>query len=101
MGDTLRYAQKMSLIAMEPRTDVSSTGYALANPGNEYLVLQPSPGGEPFVVNLEANRYRVEWYSVKNRATIDAEPLAAESGSTTFTPPFDEAGPAVLYLSAA
>jgi hypothetical protein len=31
MGDTLRYAQQMKLIDMEPRGDLSSTGYALVN----------------------------------------------------------------------
>jgi hypothetical protein len=38
MGDTLRYAQKVNLLAMELRGDLSSTGFALANPGEEYLV---------------------------------------------------------------
>ena len=41
MGDTLRYAERMDLIAMLPRGDLTSTGYALANPGREYLILQP------------------------------------------------------------
>lgn len=33
MGDTLRFASRMRLIAMAPRSDLSSTSYALANPG--------------------------------------------------------------------
>ena len=33
MGDTLRFAERMNLVEMEPRGDLSSTGYALANPG--------------------------------------------------------------------
>ncbi len=41
MGDTLRYAEKMDLLHMEPRGNLTSTGFALANPGKEYLVLQP------------------------------------------------------------
>jgi hypothetical protein len=41
MGDMLRFAREMDLVAMEPRGDLSSTGYTLANPGEEYLVLQP------------------------------------------------------------
>ena len=48
MGDTLRFAERMNLIAMEPRGDLSSTGYALANPGEEYLVL----GGTPDPLSL-------------------------------------------------
>jgi len=48
MGDTLRYAQKMNLIEMEPRGDLSSTDFALANPGEEYLVLQPIHSPRPW-----------------------------------------------------
>jgi hypothetical protein len=32
MGDTARLAGRIPLIEMEPRTDVSSTGYALVAP---------------------------------------------------------------------
>ena len=42
----------MKLIGMEPRSDLSSTGYALANGGQEYLVLQPSEMADPFTVML-------------------------------------------------
>ena len=41
MGDTLRYAERMALLDMEPRAELSSTGYVLAAVGSEYLVLQP------------------------------------------------------------
>jgi len=50
MGDTRRFADRMNLIAMQPRGDLSSTGYALANPGQEYLVLQPGEAADPFTV---------------------------------------------------
>ena len=53
MGDTLRYAQRMNLISMEPRGELTSTGYALANPGEEYLVLQPNDTPEALTVRLE------------------------------------------------
>jgi len=50
-------------------------------------------------VNLGAGTYAVEWFSVNNRHTQDADNVTVESdGSTSFTPPFDTAGPAVLYL---
>ena len=41
MGDTLRYAEKLDLINMEPRGDLTATNFALVNSGKEYLVLQP------------------------------------------------------------
>lgn len=57
MGDTLRFAERMNLIAMEPRDDLSSTRYTLASPGEEYLVLQPNEKGGPFTVMLEPGTY--------------------------------------------
>src|SRR5712691_6888287 len=55
-------AERMNLTEMEPRGDLSSTGYALANSGEEYLVLQPSETVDPFTVTLDAGTYTVEWY---------------------------------------
>lgn len=99
MGDTRRYAEKMNLLQMEPRGDLSSTGYVLANPGEEYLVLQPDEKGDPFTANLVAGTYSVEWYSVNSRETADAGKVTIEgSNPVPFSPPFEEASPAVLYL---
>ncbi len=99
MGDTLRYANRVSLVDMQPRGDLSSTGYALANPGEEYLVLEAS--GTPFTVTLEAGTYAVEWFSVEGRERFEGDETTVDSTiATTFTTPFDPAGPAVLYLKA-
>jgi hypothetical protein len=99
MGDTLRFAREMGLIAMEPRGEFCSTGYALANPGEEYLVLQPDETADPLAVRLEANTYSIRWHSVVSRETKDAGEVEVEDGgNTTFTPPFAEADPAVLHL---
>jgi hypothetical protein len=99
MGDTLRFAREMDLAEMEPRGDLSSTGYALANPGEEYLVLQPSESADPFTVELEANSYSVWWHSVRSREAKDAGKVTVENpGGTTFEAPFAEAGPTVLHL---
>ncbi|MGH2366892.1 MAG: hypothetical protein ACRDI2_01730, partial [Chloroflexota bacterium] len=102
MGDTRRFAERMTLIEMAPRGDLSSTGYALANPGKEYLVLQASETAEPFTLTLEAGTYAVEWYRVTSRETMEAGTTTVESnGSVSFTAPFAAAGPAVLYLKQA
>ena len=42
MGDTRDFAERISLMTMQPRPDLSSTGFELADPGKEYLILQPS-----------------------------------------------------------
>ena len=99
MGDTLSFAERMNLVATEPRDDLSSTGYVLANPGEEYLVLQPSETAEPFTVMLEAGSYDAEWYSVNSRETMEGGTVTVASDeSISFTAPFAQAGPAVLYL---
>jgi hypothetical protein len=99
IGDTLRFAREMDLVTMEPRGDLSSTGYTLANPGEEYLVLQPDEKVDSFTARLEANAYSVRWHSVVSRETKDAGTVEIEDGgNTTFTAPFAEAGPAVLHL---
>jgi hypothetical protein len=101
MGDTLRYAQKVNLADMTPRGDLSSTGYALANPGKEYLILQPGGTAEAFYVELVAGTYTAEWYSVNSRERKDAGKVTVESpGSVRFSVPFGPTDPAVLYLKA-
>jgi hypothetical protein len=100
MGDTRRYAERISLIDMEPRRDVASTGYALVQPGREYLVLEPTGDGKPFTVQLGRGRYAVEWFGVASRATSTADAISIDKdGPTLFTAPFAD-GPAVLYMTA-
>jgi hypothetical protein len=102
MGDTLRYAEKMNLIAMQPRQDLTSTSFALANPAEEYLILQPSDTAEPFTVKLERGNYKVEWFSVNDRETkIDGQVTVDSVEDPKFMTPFTTAGPAVLYLKKA
>ncbi len=99
MGDTLRFAERMKLIDMEPRSDLSSTGYMLANLGEQYLVLQPSETADPFTVTLDAGTYTVEWFSVNSRETVGADKVTVESSTTiSLSAPFEAADPAVVYL---
>ena len=95
----LSYARRMNLAAMTPRGDLSSTGYALANPaasGAEYLVY--APNGGTFTVDLRGTNgaVNVEWF---NPSTGTATTGAAVNGGTTrsFQAPFS--GDAALYLS--
>ena len=98
MGDTRGYAERVDLIHMQPSMEVASTRFALANPGTEYLVLQPDPDAGEFDVELPPGRYQTEWFDVADRRTELGEPMAVESrASVGFVPPF--AGhPSVLYL---
>src|SRR5262245_61625355 len=76
MGDTRRYAERVDLNAMVPRGDLASSGYALANPGNAYLVLEPAGNGQPLTVALEPGTYAVEWFSVPDRRTRETQPVS-------------------------
>jgi hypothetical protein len=97
MGDTLRFARRIPLVDLEPRADLTSTGFALASPGESYVVLQPA--AEPFTVTLPAATYTLEWYSLKNRETRGAGTMVvAAEAPVTFTTPFASGGPSVLYL---
>ena len=99
MGDTRRFAERMNLIAMEPRDDLSSTRYALANPGEEYLVLQPSDARDSFTVTLEPGTYAIEWFSLETRASFPGEELTLDRATDlSVEAPVEESGPIVLYL---
>jgi hypothetical protein len=99
MGDTLRYAERMKLIDMEPCGELTSTGYALADPGREYLVLQPDESANPFTVELAPGTYSVEWYNVRTRETADGGDVTIHGDRTrAFISPFGATSPAVVYL---
>ena len=99
MGDTARFAERMDLLRMEPRIDISSTGYALVNPGTEVLVL--APDGGRFSVGLEPATYAVEWFGVASRETVTADAVTIRRArDLAFEPPSDIEGPVVLYARA-
>lgn len=99
MGYIRTYANRMNLAAMAPRSDLSSTGHALASSDSsnpESLIYTPSGGN--FTVNLSnvVAQLAVEWMNPATGAKTAA--ASVTGGSTqTFTPPFR--GDAVLYLS--
>jgi hypothetical protein len=94
MGDTRRYADKIGLSAMLPRGDLTSTGYALANPGSEYLIYQPASG--PLTVHLTVGAYDYEWFNPSSGKIYSTGAVTVADDERSFTPPF--AGGAMLYL---
>lgn len=98
MGDTRRLADRINLLKMMPRGDLASTGYVLASPGQEYVVLQPSGSADAFVVDLVRGSYSIEWFDVTNREALAGSSIAAVDTRVSFVAPFPVAGPSVLYL---
>lgn len=82
------------LSRMVPNGSLSSTGYVLANPGSEYLILQPGSGS--FTANLLAGTYSYEWFNPNTALSSLTGSTNASVGNNIFTPPFS--GSAVLYL---
>jgi len=95
LGYALRYANKMNLAAMTPRSELATTKYCLADPGTEYLVYQPK-AGEVFSVELTVGTYRYEWFNPAKGQIAGSGNVQAVGGKHQFTAPF--AGEAVLYL---
>jgi hypothetical protein len=99
MGDTHGFAELINLNTMQPRTDVCSTGFALADPGKEYLILQLNEVPESFTATLAAGRYSTRWHSVRSRETTLGEVFAvAEETTISMSAPPEIAHPAVLHL---
>jgi hypothetical protein len=99
MGDTRSLAERVNLVAMQPRPDLSSTGFALAETGNEYLILQPSEAAEPFTVTLTPGAYAVDWHSLPSRQMVNGAALTvADDSEITLSAPPEITGPAVVHL---
>jgi hypothetical protein len=99
MGDTRGFAERINLAAMQPSADVSETSFALADPGKEYLILQPSETGGPFTVSLPPGQYAVEWHSLGGRERVRGTTLTiADADPVRVSPPSEVAAPAVVHL---
>jgi hypothetical protein len=83
---------------MSPAGELTSTGYALANPGLVYVALQPSDTGEGIAIQLSVGTYEVEWFSLGDREwTASGRVSVADEERMTLFAPF-ESGPAVIHL---
>jgi hypothetical protein len=100
MGDTVRLARRLDLVGMQPRGQLSSTGYVLASEGSQYVVLQPNASGEPFTLTLAPGSYDVEWFDIVSRDTAQEDQVSVHAVSATpFSTPFPSGGPAVLLVT--
>ncbi|MFN3650883.1 MAG: DUF6298 domain-containing protein [Armatimonadota bacterium] len=94
MGQTRRYAERVNLAAMAPLPDLASTGYCLADPGQEYLVYLPAGGAVIVDLSAAAGELTAEWLNPVEGGT--AAGTVPGGARRELRAPFS--GPAVLYL---
>jgi hypothetical protein len=98
LGYARTYANRMNLVAMQPRDQLASTGYCLANPvspGAEYLVYLPTGGTVTVNLGATSGTLTVEWFDPSTGQT-SAGGTTTGGASRLFTAP--TGGDAVLYL---
>ena len=96
MGHARHLAERVNMAALVPHSELASTRYCLAHPGQEYLVYSPD-GGE-LTVDLSATPgpLAVEWIHAANGTSQQGDAVAG-GDERSFKAPF--AGDAVLCLS--
>ncbi len=97
MGYTLNYANRMDLEKTNPRTDLASSDYCLANPGQEYLVYLPEGGKVAVDLSEKTNQYSVEWFDPTSNKTQMGKRIDG-GAKRTLKSPFGETD-AVLFLN--
>ncbi len=96
MGYARDFATRVDLVHMKPRSELSSTGYCLAHPGQEYVIYFPEEGTATINLVDAPGEYAVEWFIPSlNRTLVGPEPLKG-GAYVVLEPPFT--GDAVLYL---
>jgi hypothetical protein len=68
-------------------------------PGQEYLVLEPSPAAAAFTVLLEPGTYAAEWFGIEGRERVPGAVTTVEgSMGASFRAPPEASGPTVLHV---
>jgi hypothetical protein len=85
----------MNLAAAVPHSELASTGFCLADPGNQYLVFIPKGVEATVDLSMSKQPLKAEWMRVED-GTVN--PAAAVNGGSkaTLKSPFN--GETVLYL---
>ena len=95
MGYALEFAKRLDLNHCKPMNDLSTTGYCLAKPGNQYLVYQPE-SGKSFKLKLRKGKYNAEWFDPSKGKTVSKQEVTAAGDQTEFSNPVN--GEAVLFV---
>jgi hypothetical protein len=95
LGYARNYSEKVDLAYMVPRTDLASSGYALANPGVEYLVYLAASREVTVDLSDSDALFSVEWGNTIS-GDIAKGPIVTGSSIRKFTAPYDS--DSILYL---
>jgi hypothetical protein len=90
------FAERMGLIHMTPQNSLASTGYCLANPGEEYLSYLPYGGAVEIDLSAANGELNVEWFNPNTGETRSAQSITG-GGRQTLQSPFGD-DDAVLYI---
>jgi Family of unknown function (DUF6298)/Putative collagen-binding domain of a collagenase len=96
MGFARSFSQRINLENMIPRSELSSTGYCLANTGNEYLVYFPQGGEAKINMKEVKGEFSVEWFIPLMKLTVFGPRTIKAGNYLTIEPPTSL--DAVLYL---
>jgi len=69
MGQTRRLAERLDLACTAPAGELTSTRFALANPGRDYVVYQPAPEGFRVDLSDAQGVFEVTWWGLEGGCT--------------------------------
>jgi hypothetical protein len=95
MTQTARLAKRLNLTSMEPRPELSSTGFCLADPGHAYVVYYPLGGPATLDLTEATGTLSAEWIDPIQGTIVPRGPVSGGK-IVTLSPPF--ANDAVLYI---
>ena len=90
-------ANRLDLAQMVPSGSTTSTGYALVDATNDYLIYQPANAS--FTVNLPARIFSYEWTDPATGSITNIGSFTALAGNNTFTLPGGYNKGALLHLT--
>lgn len=96
MGYSRQYANRVNLVNMTPQGILSSSGYCLANPGNEYLFYFPESGEAMIDLRNAEGEYVIEWFIPLINRTVVGKSTIKGGSRIKLEPPTSL--DALLYL---
>jgi hypothetical protein len=96
MGYIRKISTEVDLVNMTPHSELSTTTYCLANPGNEYIIFFPESGKATVNLSHVKGEMNVEWFIPDLNQTVKGVRTIKGGYFAILEPPY--VGPAVLIL---